>query len=304
MKKYTVLDIGGTVVKAAVMNESGDIISEEKIVTPSQGNGEIYNLIRKIFWRNVKSHPTISGLALSIPAAVDVKDGYVSYAGAVTDLIGTKVKHELADLGIQIEVENDANCAALAEKWQGNAKGVDSFLCVTVGTGIGGAIYLGNGILHGQEGMAGEFGLMLLSHSGEMNELFRTQTFSRVASTSNLIDYLNKYFKKIRTGEEWFTLFDEGDKEVGKIIKRFYYQLGLGIINLIHIFAPEKILIGGGISERIDLIESVKIQVDQVSTPIANKVLIEACKLRNYAGLKGALYHFLTTNTKPVGPHF
>lgn len=294
MNYYTVLDIGGTSVKAAVMNEQGEIISEEIIPTPEQGNGKIYKLIRQIVGKNRMENRSISGLALSIPAAVNIENGYVSYAGNVTDFVRTYVKEELADLNLPIEVENDANCAALAEKWKGNAMDAHSFLCVTVGTGIGGAIYLENGILHGQEGMGGEFGLMLLSHSGPMEELFATQTFSRVSSTWNMINHLNKQFNTTRTGEEWFELYDCGDTEVGKIIERFYYQMSLGIINLMHLFAPEKILIGGGISGRADLIEYIQKQVLKAPTPIASKVIIEACKFENLAGLTGALYHFLT----------
>lgn len=294
MKYYTVLDIGGTSVKAAVMDETGAVQSEEVIPTPGQGTGEIYDLIRQIVSRNKEAYPSISGLALSIPAAVNVENGYVSYAGSVTDFVETSVKEELADLNIPIEVENDANCAALAERWQGNATDTDSFLCVTVGTGIGGAVHLENGILHGQEGMGGEFGLMVMSHLEPMEELFETKTFSRVASTWNIIAFLDKHFNTSRTGEEWFALYDQGDKEVGQIIERFYYQMSLGVINLMHLFAPEKILIGGGISARADLIEYIQNQVKQAPTPIATKVEIAACKFKNQAGLKGALYHFLT----------
>ncbi|MEK3888092.1 ROK family protein [Bacillus sp. FSL K6-3431] len=296
MKLYSVMDIGGTFVKAAVMNQAGVVISEERIPTPEQGNGETYKLIRSIVHKHMNEHPAISGLALSVPAAVNVDNGFVSYAGSVTDLIGTQIKTELADLGIPVEVENDANCAALAEKWKGNAQDAESFLCVTVGTGIGGAIYLHDGILHGQEGMAGEFGLMLLNHTGEMDDLFAKWSFSRVSSTWNMIDHLNRNFHTTRTGEEWFALYDSGDKEVGAIVEKFYYRLSLGIINLMHIFAPEKIMVGGGISEREDLIQFVRKQVALVPTPIAKKVKIEACKQGNQAGLIGALYHFLKGN--------
>lgn len=293
VKQYTVLDIGGTSVKAAVMNIKGEILSEEKIPTPEQGSGEIYDLIREIVGRNRVEYSNISGLALSIPASVDVETSHVSFAGAVTDFVGTKVKEELADLDLPIEVENDANCAALAERWQGNATDTDSFLCVTVGTGIGGAIHLENGILHGQDGMGGEFGLMLLSHQGDIEDLFATETFSRLSSTWNIVNYLNYFFDTKRTGEEWFSLADEGDKEVKRIIERFYYQMSIGVINLMHIFAPDKILIGGGISEREDLIQAVRKHVAKVPTPMATKVKIEACKFKNQAGSIGALYHFL-----------
>lgn len=298
MKKYTVLDIGGTFIKTAVMLENGDVISEYKIPTPDQGTGEIFDVIRNIVLKDLEKDPTISGAALSIPAAVDVKSGYVSYAGSVTDFIGKYVKAELADLNIPIEVENDANCAALAEKWQGNAMDVDTFLCVTIGTGIGGAIYLKNGIFHGVEGMAGEFGLMLLNHDAPWNDLFATETFSRLSSTWNLVNYLNKHFHKDYRGEEWFQLYDDGDIQVSQIIKQYYKRLAVGIVNLMHIIAPEKILIGGGISERKDLITSIQDHIDQVDTPIAGKVTVEACTFKNQAGLKGALYHFLKMKNK------
>lgn len=292
MTFYSVLDIGGSFVKAAVMNEVGEIISEDRIPTPEQGEGEIYRLIRDIVSKNRQQHD-ISGLALSIPAAVNIDTGYVSYTGSITDFVGKEVKEELADLNLPIELENDANCAALAEKWQGNAVDTDSFLCVTIGTGIGGAIHLKDGILHGNLGMAGEFGLMLLSHDQQMTSLFETETFSRVGSTWNMVAKLNRHFDENRTGEEWFELYDQGNQEVGQIIETFYYQISLGVINLMHLFAPEKILIGGGISTRSDLISFVQNQVKSAPTPIAAHVTIDACKLRNHAGVVGALYNFL-----------
>lgn len=293
MKLFSVLDIGGTFVKAAVMNENGDILSEERIPTPEQGDGEIFQLIRDIVNKNMSEYESICGLALSVPAAVNVDNGLVSYAGSVTDLIGIRIKEELSDLGIPIELENDANCAALAEKWKGNAVDCDSFLCVTVGTGIGGAIFINDGIFHGQDGMGGEFGLMVLSHKENIEELFDKWTFSKLSSTWNLIHHLNLYFNMERTGEEWFKLYDNGDTEVAKIVEQFFYRLSLGVINLMHIFAPEKILIGGGISERSDLIEFIRKQVEQVPTPIAKQIKIEECRQKNQAGLTGALYHFI-----------
>lgn len=294
MTLYSVLDIGGTFVKAAVMNDEGRVISEERIPTPEQGSNEIYDLIREIVKKNKQEYIDIQGLALSVPAAVNVDTGYVSYTGSITDFVGKEIKYELADLKIPIELENDANCAALAEKWKGNATDTDLFLCVTIGTGIGGAIHLENGIMHGTGGMAGEFGLMLLSHDDQMETLFETETYSRVGSTWNMVAKLNKTFNTTKTGEEWFDLYDAGDKAVGKIIEKFYYQISLGIINLMHLFAPEKILVGGGISVRPDLIKFIQNQVKQVPTPIAIEVKVEACKLGNQAGLTGALYHLLT----------
>ncbi len=296
MRKFLVLDIGGTSIKTAVMNERAEILSEKKLPTPATGDGAIFKVIREIFFKQKEIYPELSGLALSIPGAVDVETGYVSYAGAVLDVIGVKIKEELADLGVPVEVENDANCAALAEKWKGNAQDCENFLCVTIGTGIGGAIFSRNEIVHGVEGMAGEFGLMMLDTHADIPELLEQRNFSRYSSTWNIVARLNKHFGEEKTGEEWFELYDEQNAEVMEIIHSFYDRLSIGIINLMHIFAPEKIVIGGGISSRPELIPYVKKQIAKVPTAIATKMKIQECKQKNKAGLIGALYHYQKMN--------
>ncbi|KRG15014.1 ROK family protein [Lederbergia galactosidilytica] len=296
MRKFLVLDIGGTSIKTAVMNERAEILSEKKLPTPATGDGAIFKVIREIFFKQKEIYPELSGLALSIPGAVDVETGYVSYAGAVLDVIGVKIKEELADLGVPVEVENDANCAALAEKWKGNAQDCENFLCVTIGTGIGGAIFSRNEIVHGVEGMAGEFGLMMLDTHADIPELLEQRNFSRYSSTWNMVARLNKHFGEEKTGEEWFELYDEQNAEVMEIIHSFYDRLSIGIINLMHIFAPEKIVIGGGISSRPELIPYVKKQIAKVPTAIATKMKIQECKQKNKAGLIGALYHYQKMN--------
>ncbi|MCJ7843220.1 ROK family protein [Lederbergia sp. NSJ-179] len=296
MKRFVVLDVGGTFVKAAVMDEAGGILQEEKVPTPPSGDGAIFRVIREIFHKQKLLYPDIAGLALSIPGAVDVDSGYVSYAGAVMDVIGVKMKDELSDLGVPVEVENDANCAALAEKWKGNAQDCDNFLCVTIGTGIGGAIFSHEEIVHGVEGMAGEFGLMMLDTHADIPELLENRNFSRYSSTWNIVHCLNQHFGDEKTGEEWFKLYDENNEEVKTIVHTFYDRLSIGIINLMHIFAPEKIVIGGGISGRPELIPYIKKQIAKVPTAIATKMDIQECKQKNKAGLIGALYHFQKMN--------
>lgn len=274
------------------MNDDAVILSEKKIETPPSGNGEIFTCIRDIYHEYTAHDTEIDGLALSVPGAVDVGTGYVSYAGSVLDIIGVNMKEELADLGVQIELENDANCAALAEKWKGNATDCENFLCVTIGTGIGGAIFNRGEIIHGVAGMAGEFGLMMLDTNGSIEEILSERTFSRFSSTYNIVEQLNTHFNENKTGEEWFELYDAGNSVVVDLVHTFYDRLSIGIINLMHIFAPEKIVIGGGISSRPELVPYVKSRISKVTTAIAQSVEVEACKQKNQAGLIGALYHF------------
>src|SRR5699024_5153120 len=289
-------DIGGTFVKCAVMDDDAHIYSEKKIPTPPSGNDEIFDCIRTLYTEHKAADPDIDGLALSVPGAVDVETGYVSYAGSVLDIIGKNMKEKLADLETRIELENDANCAALAEKWKGNAVDAENFLCVTIGTGIGGAIFNRGEIVHGVEGMAGEFGLMMLNTDDSIPELLESKNFSRSSSTVNIVNRLNSHFNEQKSGEEWFVLYDEGNEEVIEIIHGFYDRLAIGLVNLMHIFAPEKIVIGGGISSRPELIPYGKEKIAQVPTANARKMEVETCKQKNQAGLIGALYHFQQMN--------
>ncbi len=204
MRKFLVLDIGGTSIKTAVMNERAEILSEKKLPTPATGDGAIFKVIREIFFKQKEIYPELSGLALSIPGAVDVETGICVICWRCTgcDWCKDRIKEELADLGVPVEVENDANCAALAEKWKGNAQDCENFLCVTIGTGIGGAIFSRNEIVHGVEGMAGEFGLMMLDTHADIPELLEQRNFSRYSSTWNMVARLNKHILVRRKQEK------------------------------------------------------------------------------------------------------
>lgn len=293
MSYYSVFDIGGTNVKYSVMDEKGAMLEDGKLSTPLQGNGDIFPLIID----KVKSHQKyydIQGVALSVPGAVQIETGYVYFAGQVTDLMYKEVKKELQELNLPIELENDANCAALAEKWQGNAKTNENFICITVGTGIGGAIFINNKIFHGRNGMAGEFGLMLLDSQKPTTNLLDGNTFSRMGSTWNLIDRVEQTTGKSLTGEVIYELYLSGaDDSILQEVDRFFDAIAIGTCNLIHTLAPEKVLFGGGISEQKGFVSEIINRIKEIRPEILQLSELDVCKFGNNAGQIGALYHFL-----------
>jgi beta-glucoside kinase len=292
---YLVFDIGGTTVKFSVMDKQANVVESSSCPTPNQGEGQIFKLIIEIA-NNYKRKWKLNGIALSVPGAVDVESGYVHFAGQVTDFIGKSIKEELAEIGLPIELENDANCATLAEKWKGNAQECMSFICLTIGTGIGGGIYLDGLLKRGKNGMAGEVGLMILNTTEPLDTLIETRTFSRLGSTWNLINRVNLKTGKKLSGEEIFDGYYSKDKMIEREVESFFDAIGIGTANLIHTLAPEKILFGGGISEQPGFADHIKERLKKIRPETLDITEIGVCKFKNLAGQIGALYHFQTVN--------
>ncbi|WP_128894523.1 ROK family protein [Longirhabdus pacifica] len=301
MTYYAVFDIGGTSVKHAVIDEQGNFHSENKMQTPKPGNDEIYKILTDQIEQD-KINYKVKGVALSVPGAVDIHTGHVYYTGSVMDFMGQNMKEKLASVGLPIECENDAHCAALAEKWQGNAIDVNNFICITVGTGIGGALFLNGDIYRGKRGMAGEVGLMMLHNPSytlpeQLANVIHTETLSRLGSTWNLLDRLRK--KNIHvTGQEVFKLYEAQHKDVRKELDALYNALAVGICNIAHSIAPEKIIIGGGISQQPSFLHPIKDRVTNIAPTLLEWMELEHCRFYNQAGLVGALYHFLKMQAK------
>ncbi|MFJ7975146.1 ROK family protein [Peribacillus sp. JNUCC 23] len=292
MKTYLVYDVGGTSVKYSVMDEHANVLESSSSPTPPQGDGQIYKFIIDTT-KKYKNKWDLSGVALSVPAAVDVKTGYVHYAGQVTDFIGRSLKEELVDIGLPIELENDANCATLAEKWKGNAQECNSFICMTIGTGIGGGIFLDGKLRRGRMGMAGEVGLMIMSPTQSLDTLVETSTFSRLGSTWNLLNRVCLKTGEKLTGEELIDRYNKKDHSVQEEVEAFFDAIAIGTANLIHTLAPEKVLYGGGISEQSGFTNHINKRLKKIRPEIVEITEIDVCKFRNLAGQVGALYNFL-----------
>ena len=157
MNNYMVFDIGGSAIKWSVITEKGDILISEKI--------EIAETIEEFFERlagkvnELKNKYNLQGIALSAPGAVDNESGIIGGVSALPYIHGPNFKTILNEMtGLPVEIENDANCAALGECWLGAAKGENDSAFVVCGTGIGGAVVKDKKIHSGFHKNGGEFG--------------------------------------------------------------------------------------------------------------------------------------------------
>ena len=134
MKQFLCIDIGGTSMKIGVLNEEGEILKTDSIKSPDTIE-KMYQIIEDFF----HSYENIEGLALSMPGAVDSESGVIGGSSAYDYIHGPNIKKDLEEkFKIPVEIENDANCAALAEVWKGAASDVNDCCFIVSGTGIGG----------------------------------------------------------------------------------------------------------------------------------------------------------------------
>ena len=296
---YIVFDIGGMSIKYSIMNKDGKFIESDSIDTPQQGEGKTQEILVDII-NDYKIKYDIKGVAMSVPGGID-DDGYIHFMGQVIDLQNMYLNKYIKErTGLDCIYDNDVNCVAMAEKYMGNAVDNKNFVCITIGTGIGGGVFINNQLYRGHRGMAGEFGINILEHRLSNLEDIPMKTFSRLGSTYNLIDRVNKLKNTSFDGVQVFELAKE-DKDAQDLIEDFYFSLAIGIYNIVYSFAPEKVLLGGGISSRDDLIENINRYLKLLNTEILDMVTIDTCKFQNNSGKIGALYKYLSTNFNKIG---
>lgn len=291
---YAVFDVGGSAIKYALMDETGLFIEKSSIPTPKEGLEAFVDTIHLIV-KGYEQKADIKGIALSVPGAVDVENGHIEGASAIPYLHGPNIKKLIQDVTyLPVELENDANCAGLAEGWLGAAKMVKDYICIVVGTGIGGALVIDKKIRRGKNLHGGEFGFMVME---DYLEQPIGEAWSALGATGALIRRVakRKGLKPLSLdGKKVFQIADDGDEEVQDEINKFIKRLAVGIFNLQYAIDPEKVLIGGAISERADLIDKINEALSQMKNNIHTlDVKVEKCQFGNDSNLIGVLYHFL-----------
>lgn len=294
MKYYGAFDVGGTSIKYAVVSKEGNIVLQGKVKTPDTLE-VFYETIATTFKELEKDH-SLEGLAFSLPGAVDSESGVIGGSSALDYIHGPNIKKDIeARIQKPVEMENDANCAALAEVWLGSGSDVKDCMFIVSGTGIGGAIVKDKRIHKGIHLHGGEFGYMISTNNIEENE-FSTWSFD--GSTVAVVKGVAKELGVDPSSLDGKEIFDHADEDpvYQKYVNRFYYVLAMGIYNLQYVFDPEKIIIGGAVSQREELIAEVNKRLDVIFSKLTHakiRPVVVKCKFQNDANLIGATYHFI-----------
>ena len=293
---YACLDLGGTSIKVAVSDDQGHL-EHIQTLNISHSFDELMSII--VEWiEEMKTLYPIEGVAMSAPGAVDSQTGIIGGASALPCIHGPNWKEIIQDkTGLSLSIENDANCAALAEAFNGKGKDYQDIMFVVCGTGIGGAIIKNGQIHHGKHLFGGEVGFMLMEEKDG-----RYCNWSEVASTMSFVRKIRSYYQDDSwTGERIFEAAQAGDEKCQEVIDTFYKNLAKGIFNLQHIYDPEIILLGGAISNREDFIPSIEAKLKDIQKTISFTTLmphIDTCTHKKDANLVGALANYLMEHHK------
>lgn len=312
MKYYIGIDLGGTNIKAGVVNENFEIISKAstKTLCPRPAK-DICDDMAKVSEEACKaagiSVDDVEWIGIGTPGIADNVNGTIPYSNNL-DFHDVPVKKYIQEhINKPVYVANDANAAAYGEYVAGAAKGAKNAVCITLGTGVGAGIIVEGKILTGSNLAGAELGHMVIEVDGPQCTCGRKGCFEAFSSATGLIrmtkeaaeadsgSLLNDYYKKDGkfSARHAFMAMRDGDKAGAAVVDKYCKYLAAGIINAINIFQPDILCIGGGVCNEGDpLLLPVK---DIVKNEVYTRMLdsnteITVAKLGNDAGIIGAAF--------------
>nr|WP_144927447.1 ROK family protein [Paenibacillus bovis] len=292
MKYSACFDIGGTYIKFGVISSSGGIFTTGKVATPKE-NAAIQ--IPEIIAQQValmRQKYEIQNIGISACGLIDHERGEVLFSANIKDYSGLQLARIVKEkTNLHVSVENDVRCACLGEVWLGAAQGKQDVVLLTLGTGIGGAVVINGQLMRGAGYLAGELGHMSIVHDGESCPCGFSGCLERYASTGALVRHYTRISgNDSANGKEIMDLVKKQDPHAKEAYDRFLNYLSTGLVNITHLYNPDVIIIGGGITAQgKSLLEDIQ-EKYQHKVMDVYKVFTEItlAKLRNHAALYGA----------------
>lgn len=307
--KYIGIDLGGTKILTAVAAENGKIIEKVKLETETElGQDKIKENIFKSIYKVLEKADIkieeIKAIGIGSPGPLNVEQGII-YESANLPLENMKIVDLVEnETGINTYLQNDANTAALGEKVFGAGKEADDLLYITISTGVGGGIIINCNIYYGHTGNAGEIGHMTVDPAGPQcgcGNYGCLESFSSGTAIKNMAQraiengestLIKKLAKENKLSAKLVAkAADKGDQKALDIFAKAGYYLGIGIANLVNIFNPEMIILGGGVmkAQEYFLDRAKKEFKKRALKAPADIVKIKEAVLEDEIGVKGAI---------------
>lgn len=311
MKNIACFDVGGTFIKYAVINSTGDVLAKGKLASPHENCSETIPDAISSTVKELGNRYELDSVGICTAGQVDSEKGEMIFAtDNLPGYTGTKLSEKVfMETGLNTYIENDVNAAALGEMWKGSAIGRKTFVLIALGTGIGGAIVIDGKLHRGVGGSAGEIGHMVMNEDGEECNCGLTGCYERYASTSALI---RQYATKAKeegidaesiNGEEIIKKVRSGDPSACRAYNEFLNHLVTGLASITHLLDPGLIIIGGGISAEEDsFFDELNLRLKKrVMKSYSGHTDIIRAQLLNDAGIFGACYIALNRNADTGG---
>ena len=309
------IDLGGTNIVAGVVNENYEIVARASCKTAvPRPESEICDSMAEVAKKAIeKANITIDeveSIGIGVPGAVNPKTGVIEYSANLFFHNWEVVKMMEERLGKKVLIENDANAAALGEYLAGSAKGAKNAVAITLGTGVGGGIIINGKIYSGSNYAGAELGHMVIVKDGKECACGRRGCWETYASATGLINLTKQkilsekleysYMLKLCdgdinkvSGKTPFDAMSDGDPTAKAVVEEYVGYLACGLVNIINIFQPDVLCVGGGISAQGEnLLGPLRAVIERERYTKHNdkQTVICTCTLGNDAGIIGAAY--------------
>lgn len=312
------LDFGGKFVKYCLIDENLEISERGEFPAPLESADDFVQVIRNLYYE----YDEVDGIAISMPGVIDADTGYLYSAGVYTPVIGkTNLFDKLGSIGVPVSVENDAKASVMAESYYGSLQGVRDAACIIIGRALGGGIVIDGRIRKGSHFASGEISAMLRTPGiYERSNLAargasQSALLIRVAAAKGMSPAQFNVSSHIMKGEidpnlpvysldDVFKWIDEGDQETCAAYAEWLKNLVQVIINLKMTIDPEKIVLGGKITNYPRLLQDVQAEYDK-SLPVMNyfgfpETQLGICTYTADAHLVGAVANWMYHNSYAV----
>ena len=302
------IDVGGTNLKIALVDEQGIIAYSNTVPTHAE-MGLTYTIENiKQAIRDLISETNVAkidGIGFDFPGQIDYKNGIVKLAPNIPGWVDIPIAKIIEnEFNVPVKIDNDVHCAALGELKYGAGQGCDNFICMTVGTGIGSGIVLDGKLIRGATNVAGELGhIKLAMYNGELCGCGDYGCLEAYASGPSIVkmaqDYImggksTKYKEMAAGGEITPYIVSEAAKQGDPVAQRIFTKTGeyidFGLVSVINLLNPEKVIIGGGVAGAGDILfDPIRKVIKERAMKVAGSAVeIVPAKLGNNAGVIGA----------------
>ncbi len=292
---FLAIDLGGTNTKSGIVSREGELLHTAVVPTPAAGGRQVLldhlkSVAQQCMLSARQKHIAPSALGVATAGWVDFRTGRVAYATEnLPGWTGTPISEELEQsTGLPVAVENDANALALAEKQFGAGRTVRDFVCLTLGTGIGGGCIIGGSLNRGPHYFANALGHITLVPDGHPCTCGKRGCLEAYANASALLRYANGSFK---SAEEVIAAARTGDPAAANAIRVLAAHLAAGVASIVQILDPQMIVLSGGIAENNPLLlQHFQIGLQSgVSVWEHRKIQIQVSRLGYFSGVLGAV---------------
>lgn len=316
MKQLIGVDLGGTRLRAVRLDSTGHIFQHGSVATaatagPEEVIAQMVSLVEQVI--GDVNHAEILGIGVGSPGPLDPFEGMVLHAPTLQGWVNVPLRAILQErTGLPVVLNNDANAAALGEWYFGSGQGCQDFIYVTVSTGIGGGIIANGQLLLGRKGMAGEIGHMQIQPDGPVCSCGQIGCWESLASGTALARFAVQELQKGSpsllhdsatkgpvTAADVFSAAAQGDALAQDLLRREGELLGRGLVNLLHLFSPERITLGGGVAQGMVWLEPhIHRVIAARSMPCYRDVPLQYAHHAEQAGVIGAATLLLASVTR------